>query len=113
MGGLRSRWVGLSIVLLSLVACGSDGGATAGAGDGTSGGTGPGSASASGGTTGAGSDGGAGPNGGPGAPTPVTTLFGVWQVSGKDARGAYTGQLELRDGGGGKAQAIRDRKSVV
>jgi len=106
MGGLRSRWVGLSIVILSLVACGSDGsaGAGAGGGDGTSGGTGPGSASADGGPTGPGGDGGADPTA-PG--TPVTTLFGVWQVTGKDARGAYTGQLELRDAGGGKAQAIR------
>jgi hypothetical protein len=38
---------------------------------------------------------------------PLTSLVGVWAVAGHDARGAYSGQLELRDAGAGKVDAYR------
>lgn len=36
----------------------------------------------------------------PNVPTATPSLLGVWQVEGRDARGAYRGEVELRDAGG-------------
>ena len=78
-------------------ACGSSGnpGDTSSGGGGSSGSSGSASSSSGGGTSGSSGS------------TPVTSLFGIWQLAGTDATGAYTGQLELRDAGGGNVDAVR------
>ena len=53
-------------------------------------------------------DGGAGGGSGDGGSTPVIdTLLGIWKLSGTDPRGAYSGEFELRDAGGGTTTALR------
>lgn len=78
---------------LSMLACGSDGARDGYAGGDGEGGGAPGS---SGGTKTPGSSGGDSQNGGELA----KDLAGVWTVSGKDARGPYHGQAEVRPEGG-------------
>lgn len=87
-------WVGA----LALIACGSSGDASTN--DGSSGAP-DGSSTTSGGPNGSSG----GPNGSSGN-TAETTLLGVWKIDGTDARGAFTGQLELREDAG-KTSAIR------
>ena len=95
---VRAGFLGLGLsLLLGVVACGSDGNP----GDPTPPG---GSSSGSSGSSGASSSSG-GSSGSSGAP--VTSLVGIWDLAGTDARGAYTGQLELRDAGGGQLTAVR------
>lgn len=78
---------------LSMIACGSDG-SRDGYGDGSGAPTGD--ESASGGAKPPGS-----PGGGPQGPGELAKdLVGVWKVTGKDARGSYHGQAEVRAEGG-------------
>jgi hypothetical protein len=95
--GVRALGV---VSLLSIMAyaqgCGSDSSTPAGNGDTDAGGGGGGNL-----------DAGGGGNPGSDAGTTAAGLLGVWQISGKDSRGAYTGQLELRDDGGANATVIR------
>lgn len=83
---------GVLVSLVSLAACGADG---------SGGGEMPGSAT--------GNDGGtaARANDAAQGETPITTLRGVWDLSGTDARGAYDGQIEVRDVSGDKVEVIR------
>ncbi|MBX3219177.1 MAG: hypothetical protein KF795_01580 [Labilithrix sp.] len=86
---------------LFMIGCGADGASggdttTPGGGDGTGGDRDP----------GASSPGGPGSNDDPSNADTATELTGVWSVSGKDARGAYQGQAEVRSAGG-KLQFIR------
>lgn len=85
----------LVVSLLSLAAyaggCGSDGGTSSGA-----------DSDAGGGGGGGGTSDGGGGGGGPGSDAgsvAANSLLGVWQIAGKDSRGAYDGQLELRQDG--------------
>lgn len=79
--------------MLAGAACGDDASSNSGASSG-----GASSSGASGSSGGANSSSGA--SGGPTDGSPATELTGVWSVSGKDARGAYHGQAEVRLDGG-------------
>ncbi len=105
-------WICSVLVVAAAPACGSDGGSGGAADDAGGRGTGDGATGSDGGGGGgdgggSGNEGGASGDAGDGATQVTGPLMGVWQLSGTDARGAYTGQVELRDGGGGKVDVIR------
>lgn len=89
----------ITFLVLALAACGSDG-----SGDGST--DGPGGASSSG--TPSSSGGASSTSGGPTEET-AKDLVGVWTVEGKDARGTYRGQAEIRTEGG----ALRFVRSIA
>ena len=81
----------ITLLVFALAACGSDGSDGGAAGD-------PG-ASSGGGTSGTTPGGGASSGGGP-TEEVAKDLVGVWTLEGKDARGTYRGQAEVRAEGG-------------
>lgn len=81
----------ITFLVLSLAACGADGSEGSGGIDPT--------ASGSGGSPGASSSGGAGSSGGA-TEEIAKDLVGVWTLEGKDGRGPYHGQAEVRPEGG-------------
>ena len=99
------------IMAFAAVACGSDASPAGATGDGDSGASSPGADGGSVDTGNAGDGGGGsrdgGGNGGDGAVPLTGDLLGVWKVTGTDARGAYTGELELRDAGRGNVAVLR------
>lgn len=89
---MRKHYLALA-VLLPILACGSSGSDTGSSG--SSGGS-DGTSATPGGSSGStpGSSGNPSPNDG-GTPTNPTGLTGIWKVDGTDARGAYSGEVEL------------------